>query len=186
MMSRSRPDGPRLITVRFGSVLASRGSVVPLFVRQIRAGGPVTVSDPDATRFFMSLREACMLVLQASLMGEGGEVFILQMGEPIRIAELARDLIALHGFKVGRDISIEYTGLRPGEKTHEDLVADGEDAEPSAHPWILRSKGRLPRGLDVDATLETLRRLADAGDGDGIRRELGRVIPDSTIGEVES
>jgi FlaA1/EpsC-like NDP-sugar epimerase len=185
MMSRSRAQGPRLITVRFGNVLASRGSVVPLFARQILAGGPVTVSDPDASRFFMSLREACMLVVQASLMGEGGEVYILQMGEPIRIAELAKDLIALHGYKVGRDISIEYTGLRPGEKMHEDLVADGEEAEPSDHPWILQSKGRLPERLDVDATLEALRRLADSGDAAGIRRVLGEAIPESTIGEVE-
>jgi FlaA1/EpsC-like NDP-sugar epimerase len=183
MMHRSRPGGPRLITVRFGNVLASRGSVVPLFASQIRGGGPVTVSDPNASRFFMSLREACMLVVQASLMGEGGEVFILQMGEPIRIVELAKDLIALHGYKVGRDITIEYTGLRPGEKTHEDLVADGEETETSEHAWILKSKGSLPSGLDIDATLEALGRMAEDGDRDGILHTLARAIPESKLGE---
>jgi FlaA1/EpsC-like NDP-sugar epimerase len=181
MMHRSRTSTVRLISVRFGNVLASRGSVVPLFARQIRAGGPVTVSHPDASRFFMSLREACMLVVQASLMGGGGEIYILQMGEPIRIVELARDLIALHGYRADGDIAIEYTGLRPGEKLHEDLVNDGEATEPSAHDWILKSTGTLPAGLDVEATMETLRRLAGDGDSDGIRRVLTESIPQADL-----
>lgn len=181
MMSRAKTSPVRLISVRFGNVLASRGSVVPLFARQIRAGGPVTVSHPDASRFFMSLREACMLVVQASLMGTGGEIYILQMGEPIRIEELARDLIALHGLRADRDISIEFTGLRPGEKLHEDLINEGEDTEASSHPWILRSRGRLPEGLDVDATLAELSRLADEGDVDGIRRALTDAIPEADL-----
>jgi FlaA1/EpsC-like NDP-sugar epimerase len=179
MASRNKPGGPRLITVRFGNVLASRGSVVPLFVAQIHAGGPVTVSHEDATRFFMSIKEACMLVVQASLMGDGGEIFILKMGEPIRIAELARDLIALHGLRVGTDIKIEYTGLRPGEKLHESLVAEGEEAAPSRHPQILRASSRVPAGVDLDAFIADLARLAALGDDDGIRAGLARVIPDS-------
>jgi FlaA1/EpsC-like NDP-sugar epimerase len=174
-------NGPRLISVRFGNVLASRGSVVPLFVSQIRAGGPVTVSHEAATRYFMSIKEACVLVVQASLMGEGGEVFILQMGEPIRISELARDLIALHGFRPGTDIRIEWTGLRPGEKLHESLVAQGEVARPSRHGHILQAQPVLPDGVDVIESLDRLAALAEAGNGDGIRAELERVIPDARL-----
>lgn len=179
MASRNAADAPRLVTVRFGNVLASRGSVVPLFVTQIHAGGPVTVSHEDATRYFMSIKEACMLVVQASLMGDGGEIFILKMGEPIRIAELARDLIALHGLRPGIDVAIEYTGLRPGEKLHESLIAAGEQAVASRHPRILRATSRVPAGLDIDTVVSTLVRLAAAGDDAAIRAELARVIPDS-------
>jgi FlaA1/EpsC-like NDP-sugar epimerase len=179
MATHNRPGGPRLITVRFGNVLASRGSVVPLFVAQIHAGGPVTVSHEDATRFFMSIKEACMLVVQASLMGDGGEIFILKMGEPIRIAELARDLIALFGLRAGTDVKIEYTGLRPGEKLHESLVAAGEEAVASRHPQILRASSRIPAGVDVDAAVATLSCLAEAGDDDAIRAQLARMIPDA-------
>jgi FlaA1/EpsC-like NDP-sugar epimerase len=182
MAARNQPSGtPRLISVRFGNVLASRGSVVPLFIRQIRAGGPVTVSHEDATRYFMSIKEACLLVVQASLMGEGGEIFILRMGEPIRIAELARDLIALHGFRPGIDVSIVSTGLRPGEKLHEALVAEGEHAEASRHEHILRAVPIMPAGVDIDATVARLERLANAGDDRGIREELQRAIPDAVL-----
>jgi FlaA1/EpsC-like NDP-sugar epimerase len=182
MAARSNPTGsPKLISVRFGNVLASRGSVVPLFIAQIRAGGPVTVSHEDATRYFMSLKEACMLVIQASLMGEGGEIFILQMGEPIRIAELARDLIALSGFKAGTDIRVEFTGLRPGEKLHESLIADGEDAVPSRHAHILRTAPQVPSRECLDATVEMLSALAAAGDDDAIRIELARAIGDASF-----
>ena len=186
MASRNNDDGPRLITVRFGNVLASRGSVVPLFVAQIRAGGPVTVSHEEATRFFMSIKEACMLVVQASLMGEGGEIFILKMGEPIRIAELARDLIALHGLRPGTDVMIEYTGLRPGEKMHESLVSRGEHAVASSHPHILRAEARPPARADLDALVATLTRLAAAGDDEGVRTELARMIPDAGFPETTS
>ncbi|HEU4928979.1 MAG TPA: SDR family NAD(P)-dependent oxidoreductase, partial [Candidatus Krumholzibacteria bacterium] len=181
MASRNDPAGTKLVSVRFGNVLASRGSVVPLFIAQIRAGGPVTVSHEDATRYFMSLKEACMLVIQASLMGEGGEIFILQMGEPIRIAELARDLIALSGLKAGSDVRIEFTGLRPGEKLHESLVADGEEAVPSRHEHILCTRPKLPARARIDAALETLAALAAAGDDDAIRAELARAISDATL-----
>lgn len=182
MMSHNdRDGGPRFITVRFGNVLASRGSVVPLFIRQIVNGGPVTVSHGSASRFFMSIKEACQLVVQASLIGEGGEVFILQMGEPIKIVEIAKDLIALHGFRPDVDIEIKITGLRPGEKLHEDLVVPGEQAVSSPYDYILCSRGELPEQLDIDRTLAELKQLADSGDGPGIRSCLGRVIPDADL-----
>ena len=169
----------RLATVRFGNVLGSRGSVVPLFIRQIRAGGPVTVSDPQATRFFMTLKEACMLVVQASVMAEGGEIFILRMGTPIRIMEMARDLIAMHGLRPDTDIPIEVVGLRDGEKLHEDLVVEGEDVRDSSHEHILEARPDLPEGWDLTETLERLTELTRRGDGGGIRRLLGSVIPDA-------
>jgi len=172
-------DGPRLITVRFGNVLGSRGSVVPLFMRQIRAGGPVTVSDPQVSRFFMTLKEACMLVVQASMVGRGGEILILQMGSPIKIMEIAKDLIALHGLRPGTDISIERTGLKAGEKMHEDLIADGEEVEESSHDYILTTHPRLPSGWDREAILSRLEILAREGDSDAIRSYLGSVIPDA-------
>jgi FlaA1/EpsC-like NDP-sugar epimerase len=183
MISRTAGDGdiPRLMTVRFGNVLASRGSVVPLFIRQIGAGGPVTVSHQDATRFFMSMKEACMLVVQASIMGKGGEVFILQMGKPIRIVEIARDLISLHGYRADVDVAIDIVGLRPGEKLHEDLVVPGEEAMPSRHEHILCSRGEVPDGVDVDAVLFELNELAAVADEDGIRRCLARAIPDAEL-----
>ncbi|MCH7548574.1 MAG: polysaccharide biosynthesis protein [Candidatus Krumholzibacteriota bacterium] len=188
LMKSAANDGgdTRFITVRFGNVLASRGSVVPLFVRQIQRGGPVTVSDNEATRFFMSLREACMLVVQASIMGEGGEVFVLRMGEPIRIVEIARDLIALLGFRVGKDIEIRVTGLRPGEKLTEDLVAPGEQTQPSAHSFILKSEGMLPAEFSSIESVAELGRLADAGDGDGIRRYLDALIPDASLVDADN
>jgi FlaA1/EpsC-like NDP-sugar epimerase len=176
-----RSQGPRLVTVRFGNVLGSRGSVVPLFMRQIRAGGPVTVSHPEATRFFMTLKEACMLVVQASVMGKGGEVFILRMGSPIKVIEIAKDLIALHGLRAETDVAIAYVGLRPGEKLREDLFVEGENAEDSAHDFILVSRPRLPDGWDRERVLARLGELARAGDGAAIRKYLASVIPDAAL-----
>lgn len=174
-------DLPRLISVRFGNVLGSRGSVVPLFMDQINAGGPVTVSHPEASRFFMTLREACMLVVQASVMGQGGEVFILRMGSPIRIVEIAKDLIALHGLRAERDIEIAFTGLRPGEKLHEDLIVDGEKVTSSPHAYILTSRPSLPPEWNAKAVLAQLVQLTEEGDGRGVSEFLGRIIPDAQL-----
>jgi FlaA1/EpsC-like NDP-sugar epimerase len=175
-------DEPRLLTVRFGNVLGSRGSVVPLFISQIRSGGPVTVSHPEATRFFMSLKEACLLVVQASLMGSGGEIFVLRMGTPLNILDMAKDIVALHGLRPGVDIDIEIVGLRPGEKLHEELVVDGEEVAASAHDRILAARPGLPKGWRRETVLETLSGLADRGDAEGIRGYLGEIIPDSRLG----
>jgi FlaA1/EpsC-like NDP-sugar epimerase len=170
LLRAAAAGGPtRFISVRFGNVLASRGSVVPLFQRQIAAGGPVTVTDAAATRFFMTIKEASMLVIQAGASGAGGEIFILNMGESVEILELARSMIRLSGFEPERDIPIRFTGLRPGEKLHERLMtrAEAEVSEFGEQLMIIRPQ--LPAGLDLDALLAELGALAAAGEEERLR-----------------
>lgn len=153
------PRSTRFVTVRFGNVLDSAGSVVPLFREQIRAGGPVTVTDPNVTRFFMTIPEACQLILQAAAIGSPHAIYTLDMGEPVSIRVLAEQMIRLAGKQPGRDIAIVYTGLRPGEKLHETLFHADERYRPTAHPKILQAQ---PREVTREALLESMARLRDA------------------------
>jgi FlaA1/EpsC-like NDP-sugar epimerase len=166
------------VAVRFGNVLGSRGSVVPTFLRQIQEGGPVTVTHPEMKRYFMTIPEAVQLVLQAGALGKGGEVFVLDMGEPVKIADLAADLIRLSGKQVGKDIEIRFSGTRPGEKLYEELFFDAEHASPTVHPKVLRAQNAaLPVG--VTTVVEDLISAAvQGGEDEQIRALLRRLVPD--------
>jgi len=168
--------------VRFGNVLGSRGSIVPRFKSQIARGGPVSITHPDMERYFMTIPEAVHLVLQASAMGQGGEAFILNMGEQIRILELAEDLIRLSGLEPGRDIEIAYTGIRPGEKLSEDLWEQGINFQPTGHSEIFRSKeDEEVDGQHLTKAIEQLERLAHQGEVETIIRVLDEVIPSAAV-----
>jgi FlaA1/EpsC-like NDP-sugar epimerase len=171
--------GTKLVAVRFGNVLGSRGSVVPMFREQIRRGGPVTVTHPDVTRYFMTIREAAMLVLEAGLLGEGGEIFVLDMGDPIRIAELAEHLIRLSGMEPGRDIAVEFRGLRPGEKLHEELWCGAEELAATRYEKIHVLSSNGPGEVaDLAAVVAELECLVKKGDREGIVGVLSRIFPD--------
>jgi FlaA1/EpsC-like NDP-sugar epimerase len=162
----------RFCSVRFGNVLGSRGSVIPTFMRQISRGGPVTVTDPDMSRYFMSVEEAVRLVLHASAIAVGGETFTLDMGESIKIVDLARRLIRLSGRVPDRDVPIEIIGRRPGEKLTEELNGDGEEEIPSAQPGIRVARPPRPSSGRVRAAIRELERLAAAGDREQLVERL--------------
>jgi len=157
----ARRSGRPYVVVRFGNVLGSRGSVVPLFQEQIAAGGPVTITHPHVTRYFMTIPEAVRLVLQAGALGNGGEVFVLDMGEPVRIYDLACDLIHLHGYEPERDIPIVFIGLRPGEKLHEKLYTSAEHTQDTAHPGIrVATQDAEPSPAELEEMVQELEQLA--------------------------
>ncbi len=169
----------RMASVRFGNVLASSGSVVPIFRQQITAGGPVTVTHPDMCRYFMTIPEASQLVLQAGAMGRGGEIFVLDMGQPIRILALARQMIAQAGLREGHDIAIEFTGIRPGEKLHEELAGVNEHTRPTAHRRIHVWQMAAADGAQVRAGLAILNEAIDA-DPHTAMQALSRCVPEYT------
>ena len=168
----SRKSNTKFMAVRFGNVLGSRGSVIPIFKRQIKEGGPVTVTHKDVTRYFMTIPEAAQLVIQAGSLGDGGEVFVLDMGEPVKIMELAEDLIELSGLEVGKDIEIEVVGLRPGEKLYEELLNDDEDNLATEHERIFITSLNSCDWQKLNKSLERLENLIDKGISSKIVDEL--------------
>ncbi len=168
----------KFMAVRFGNVLGSSGSVVPIFKRQIEHGGPVTVTHPDVTRFFMTIPEAVGLVMQASVLGKGGEIFVLDMGQPVKIIDLARQMIELSGFRVGEDIEIKFIGLKPGEKLYEELQHRDEQHEPTEHPRITRFICHADaQEASTAAIVELELRLYEI-DGNEIKRALQKIVPE--------
>ena len=168
----------QFMTVRFGNVLGSSGSVVPIFAKQIAAGGPVTITDPAMTRFFMTIPEATQLVLQAGLMGEDGDIFVLDMGEPVKITDLAREMITLSGLRPGEDIEIKVTGVRPGEKLYEELSVKGEDMRPTQHEKIYVWRNRKEDWPRVCRLMADLVAAADALPPNELKQRLCAIVPE--------
>ena len=195
IMQCQQGNGTRFMAVRFGNVVGSSGSVIPLFRRQIEQGGPVTVTHPEMNRFFMTIPEASQMILQAGTMGEGGEIFILRMGTPVKIADMARDLIRLSGKEPDVDIKIVYTGLREGEKLYEELITVGEDVLPTGHEkvMVLRSnshfngaKNPQEAGKHLYHELDDLAKIAARHDAKGIKIKLKEIVPEYIPQENES
>jgi len=171
----------RFVAVRFGNVIGSNGSAIPIFQEQIRKGGPLTITDKRMQRYFMTIPEAAQLVLQASTIGNGGEVFVLHMGEPVRIIDLAETLISLSGLRPHHDIKIVETGIRPGEKLYEELRLETEQALATSHPKIFISKITTLQSEELRAAVERLTELAHAQNESELRRFLNELIPEASL-----
>jgi FlaA1/EpsC-like NDP-sugar epimerase len=186
METHCKNSQTKFMAVRFGNVLGSSGSVIPLFRRQVEKGGPVTVTHPDITRYFMSIEEAAQLILQAASMGEGGEIFILEMGTPVLIDQMARDFIRLCGKEPDTEIEIKYVGLRPGEKLYEELITEGEGIVATSHQKIMVLKGRGEDMKLLRPALDELKKYASLHDAQAIKDTLKRVIPEYTPQTTEA
>ena len=187
VLDAARRTGKSFSVVRFGNVLGSRGSILLLFKRQIDYGGPVTVTHPDMQRYFMTIPEAVHLVLQASAMGKGGDVFVLNMGEQIRIFDLAQDLIRLSGLEPGKDIEIVFTGIRPGEKLSEALWDEGTDYVPTLHPDVLRlNENEVSTDIDLQGAITNLIKLARESDPDRVVIMLNQIVPGAVVSSTPS
>jgi len=176
--SLSKESSTKFITVRFGNVLGSAGSVIPIFRSQISKGGPVTVTHPEIERYFMTIPEASQLILQAGGMGQGGEIYVLDMGEPVKISYLAEKMITLSGKQPGEDVEIVYTGLRPGEKMYEELFHESENLEKTSHPKILKAGSRQVERDDVNAAFVDLEKACNENNETEINRVLLRLVPE--------
>jgi len=180
LQAKSLKSITKFVAVRFGNVLNSRGSVVPLFTRQIKEGGPLTVTDPDTIRYFMTIPEAVQLILQAGSIGNGGEVFVLDMGKPVRILDLAKDLIRLSGLEEGKDIEIKFTGLRPGEKLYEELLTAQEKIDSTQHEKIFIARLDQVNPDEIYPRIAELEQLALVGQNHKIRAKLKELVPNYT------
>ncbi len=178
LQSMAKRNRCKFSAVRFGNVLESRGSVVPLFKRQISKGGPITITHPEVTRYFMTVSEAAQLVIQAGAMGEGGEIFVLNMGDPVKIIDLARDLIRLSGFEPEIDIKIKVSGLRPGERMHEKLAAEGEKVQATQHEKILIIKPNEVEVRKLSEVVKELEKLAVEEDIQGLVKKIREIVPE--------
>ncbi len=176
--SLGKISGTKFITTRFGNVLGSNGSVIPRFRQQIENGGPVTITHPDITRYFMTIPEACQLVLEAGAMGNGCEIFIFDMGKSIKIVDLAKKMIKLSGLTLDKDIRIVYTGLRPGEKLYEELLADQENTLPTHHKQIMIAKVKEYDFREITNTVNELISLFDKQDNDSIVKKMKLLVPE--------
>lgn len=178
IQSLGKKSSTGFITTRFGNVLGSNGSVIPRFRRQIEQGGPVTITHPEITRYFMTIPEACQLVVEACSMGKGGEIFVFDMGKSVKIIDLARKMIKLSGLQEGKDIQIAFTGLRPGEKLYEELLADSENTLPTHHSQILIGKAREYAYEDVNETIEKMIALFNTQNNELIVRHMKTIVPE--------
>jgi FlaA1/EpsC-like NDP-sugar epimerase len=171
------PKRTKFMAVRFGNVLGSSGSVIPIFKRQIANGGPITVTHPEVMRYFMTIPEAVGLVLQSFVMGKGGEIFVLDMGQPVKIVDLAKQMIELSGFRVGEDIEIKFTGLKPGEKLFEELQHHTEEHVATDHPRIMRF---VSNAMFSESGVQELEQRLYEIDSNQLKAVLKRLVPEYT------